>query len=60
MDTEQPPFDLGCINPPMVLGPNLNVPSDVAHLNTSSKVVWLLGLLIHLSCLLAQLPAVDA
>eukprot|EP01079_Euglenida_sp_SAG-EU17-18_P003531 gene3531-3982_t len=39
MDTEQPPFDLGCINPPMVLGPNLNAVADVNHLNTSSKVV---------------------
>merc|ERR1712217_132409 len=36
---EDCPFDVACINPPMVIGHNYNKPSSVEDLNTSSGVL---------------------
>lgn len=33
------PFDVACINPPMIIGTNYNVPKSEADLNTSSAIV---------------------
>jgi len=36
---EDCPFDVACINPPMIIGQNLNTPKSVDDLNTSSATV---------------------